>query len=52
MKLSNLLVLYVYDKKADEEIVTVLNKEFKKVFLAANFKEAQNSYKKYFGNKK
>ncbi len=47
MKLSNLLVLYVYDKKADEEIVTLLNKEFKKVFLAANLKEAQNSYKKY-----
>ena len=47
MKLSNLLVLYVYNKKADEEIVTLLNKEFKKVFLAANLKEAQNSYKKY-----
>ncbi len=47
MKLSNLLVLYVYDKKADEEIVTLLNKEFKKVFLSANLKEAENSYKKY-----
>ncbi|WP_419678144.1 response regulator transcription factor [Aliarcobacter lanthieri] len=47
MKLSNLLVLYVYDKKVDEGIVTLLNKDFKKVFLAANLKEAQNSYKKY-----
>ena len=46
MKLSNLLILY-YCKKSDNELVKILNKEFKKVFIANSIKEATISYKKY-----
>lgn len=46
MKLSNLLVLYIY-KQRDEKIISLLNKEFKKVFIASNLKEANKNYKKY-----
>lgn len=46
MKLSNLLVLYIYKQK-DEKIISLLNKEFKKVFIASNIKEANKNYKKY-----
>lgn len=46
MNLSNLLVLYIY-KQRDEKIISLLNKEFKKVFIASNLKEANKNYKKY-----
>lgn len=46
MKLSNLLVLYIY-KQRNEKIISLLNKEFKKVFIASNLKEANKNYKKY-----
>lgn len=46
LKLNNLLILY-YCKKSDNELIKILNKEFKKVFIANSIKEATNSYKKY-----
>ncbi|RXI26492.1 response regulator transcription factor [Aliarcobacter trophiarum] len=47
MKLSNLLILYIYDAEENIKLLEFLNKEFKKVFIAKNLKEAQSNYKKY-----
>ncbi len=47
MKLNRLLVLYVYDKHLDNDILNLLKSEFKKVFLSSSLKSAKKNYKKY-----
>ncbi|QDF30049.1 response regulator transcription factor [Halarcobacter anaerophilus] len=48
MKLNNLFVLYVFDKTSSKnEVLSLLEKKLKKVFIANSLKQAQSCYRKY-----
>ncbi len=48
MNLNNLLVLYIFDKQSSKnEVLPLLEKNLKKVFIANNLKQAKSCYRKY-----